>query len=403
LQVRAAGTVGDQTPNYTNRWSRPLKISRYITEHIEEILAAWDLFAQTLTPAATVMSRGALRDHARQMLLTIAEDIDNAQSDLGGANVSPDPNSERSARSAASIHGVLREDSGFTLVQLTAEFRALRARLLHAWLAEVVDFDATVTRDIVLFNDALDQALAESAVTFSERGNETRDRFLAILGHDLRTPLSAVSMAGQLLMLRPEDASRNVDIAQRVMRSAAMMTAMVNDLLEYSRTQLGGKMPFDPALSDMGDIAQEAVNNARLANPECELNLILQNELSGYFDAIRMQQVIMNLLANAAQYRTPGTAVAINVRGEDDVVTISVTNRGPLIPTDSLKTIFNALVQLPAGSEVAGRPSTSMGLGLFVAREIVLTHGGKIEATSSPDEGTLFLVTLPRARAHKAA
>ncbi len=374
-----------------------MRISRYITSHIEGILAEWDSFAQTMTPAATVMSRGALRDHARQMLVTIAEDIDTAQDEPGGVNVSPDPTSERFARSAAAIHGILREDSGFTLVQLTAEFRALRARLLRSWLAEVVEFDKTVTRDIVLFNDAVDQALADSAVTFTERGNETRDRFLAILGHDLRTPLSAISMSGQLLVLCPEDASKNVDIGQRLLRSAAMMTAMVNDLLEYSRTQLGGKMPFDPALSNMGEIAQGAVHDARLANPECELELVLQNDLSGYFDAVRMQQVIMNLLANAAQYRTPGTPVAIHVRGEDDVVTVSVANRGPLIPTDSLKTIFNALVQLPASSEVAGRLSTSMGLGLFVAREIVLIHGGKIEATSTLDQGTVFQVTIPRA------
>ena len=156
-------------------------------------------------------------------------------------------------------------------------------------------------------------------------------------------------------------------------------------------------MPFDPVLSNMGEIAQGAVNDARLANPDCELDIVLQNDLSGRFDAVRMQQVIMNLLANAAQYRTPGTPVALHVRGEDDVVTVSVTNRGPLIPADSMKTIFNALVQLPAGNEVVGSPSTSMGLGLFVAREIVLIHGGKIDATSTPDQGTVFLVTIPRA------
>ena len=180
-----------------------------------------------------------------KMLLTIVENIDTAQDDPEGGNVSLDPTSDRSARSAAALHGILREDSGFTLVQLTAEFRALRARVLQSWLAEVVELDETVTRDIVLFNDAVDQALAVSAVTFTERRDETRDRFLAILGHDLRTPLSAISMSGQLLMLCPEDASRNVDIGQRLLRSAAMMTAMVNDLLEYSRTQLGGKMPFE--------------------------------------------------------------------------------------------------------------------------------------------------------------
>ena len=89
--------------------------------------------------------------------------------------------------------------------------------------------------------------------------------------------------------------------------------------------------------------------------------------------------------------------MAVHVRGDDDVVTVSVSNRGTLIPTDSLKTIFDALVQLLAGSEVAGRFSTSKGLGLFVARETVLIHGGKIEATSTLDHGTVFQVTIPRA------
>jgi signal transduction histidine kinase len=378
------------------RWSRALKLSRYITDHTEDILYAWDEFAQTLEPAAASMTRSALRDHARQMLVTIAADIDTDQKESEGVEKSLGKAPDSSSSSAASIHGTLREDSGFTLVQLAAEFRALRASVLRLWLAEVVIFDKAVTRDIVRFNEAVDQALAESAVTFSERSSDTRDRFLAILGHDLRTPLSAISMAGQLLMRSPEDASKNLATGQRLRRSAAMMTAMVNDLLEYSRTQLGGKMPVARAAIDMGEIAQAAVQDARLANPECVFELELGTDLFGEFDAVRVQQVIMNLLANAAQYRQARTPVHVVLSGSDDSVSISVANEGVAIPPESLKTIFSAMVQLPVDGESASRPSTSMGLGLFVAREIAMAHEGSIDVTSTSKGGTAFVVTLPK-------
>lgn len=373
-----------------------MKLSTYINANSEQILTAWDSFAETLFPAAMGMTRQSLRDHAKQMLLAIAIDIDTPQNEIEGLEKSLGHATDKFPTSAASIHGTLRENSGFTLVQLTAEFRALRASVLRLWLAEIVVFDKDVTEDIVRFNEAVDQALAESAVTFSDRGSETRDRFLAILGHDLRTPLSAISMAGLLLTRLPDDASRNVATGQRLTRSAATMTAMVNDLLEYSRTQLGGKMPIAPRTCDMGEVAQAAVHDARLANPECVFELALGQNLVGEFDAVRMQQVIMNLLANAAQYRQANTAVHAALSGNHDSVCVSVSNEGTPIPPESLKTIFSAMVQLAVGEESAGRPSTSMGLGLFVAREIALAHGGSIDVASTAKGGTVFSVELPR-------
>lgn len=373
-----------------------MKLSTYINANSEQILTAWDSFAETLFPAAMGMTRQSLRDHAKQMLLAIAIDIDTPQNEIEGLEKSLGHATDKFPTSAASIHGTLRENSGFTLVQLTAEFRALRASVLRLWLAEIVVFDKDVTEDIVRFNEAVDQALAESAVTFSDRGSETRDRFLAILGHDLRTPLSAISMAGLLLTRLPDDASRNVATGQRLTRSAATMTAMVNDLLEYSRTQLGGKIPIAPRTCDMGEVAQAAVHDARLANPECVFELALGQNLVGEFDAVRMQQVIMNLLANAAQYRQANTAVHAALSGNHDSVCVSVSNEGTPIPPESLKTIFSAMVQLAVGEESAGRPSTSMGLGLFVAREIALAHGGSIDVASTAKGGTVFSVELPR-------
>ena len=373
-----------------------MKLSRYIDEQSETILAEWEDFAQTLTPASSSMSRRALRDHALQMLRAIALDIDTSQNHTEELEKSKGNAPNQFPNSAASIHGTLREDSGFTLVQLTAEFRALRASVLRLWLAQVTDFTKEVTEDIIRFNEAVDQALAESAVTFSERSTETRDRFLAILGHDLRTPLSAISMAGELLIRSPEDASRNLETGKRLRRSAATMAAMVNDLLEYSRTQLGGKMPISTNLCDMAEIAQAAVHDARMANPDCTFDLELGSDLLGEFDAVKLQQVVMNLLANAAQYRQSGTIVRMTVAPNDSSVAISVTNQGTPIPPEALNTIFSAMVQLPLDDENANRPSTSMGLGLFVAREISMAHGGAIAVTSTLENGTCFDVTIPR-------
>ncbi|MFS2032409.1 sensor histidine kinase [Polaromonas sp. CT11-55] len=372
-----------------------MKLSQFLTDRVEDILAEWEAFAKTLGPAAALMSSAALRDHASQMIKAIALDIDSLQSDAQQTAKSQGDAPLKFPNSAASMHGTLRDVSGFSLVQLTAEFRALRASVLRLWLPHVRAFTEEVHEDLMRFNEAVDQALAESAVTFSEHNEKTRERFLAILGHDLRTPLSAISLTGALLA-RSTSVEGNAAMGKRLVRSAATMSTMVNDLLEYSRSQLGGKMPMAPSPSDMGDIAQAALHDAASAHPDCAFEFHSDGDLSGVFDDVRLQQVIVNLLTNAAQYRARGTAVTLNVEGEQDEVAITVTNRGPAIPAEALKTIFSAMVQLPVDGEQPGRPRTSLGLGLFIARETTLAHGGTIEVSSNDVDGTTFTVRIPR-------
>ena len=373
-----------------------MKLSRFLTERAEDILVEWEAFAKSLEPAAGLMTREALRDHAHQMLKAIALDIESLQSKAEQIAKSHGDGSAEFANDAASIHGTLREVSGFSLVQLTAEFRALRASVLRLWLPSISEFNEEVHKELVRFNEAVDQALAESAVTFFEQNNQTRERFLAILGHDLRTPLAAISMTGSLLE-RSKSSDGNAVTGKRLRRSAATMSTMVNDLLEYARTQLGGKMPTAPAPADMGDIAQAALDDAALAYPDCVFDLHLRGDLTGVFDAVRLQQVVVNLLANAAQYRAKETNVVLGVAGELDDVVLSVTNFGPAIPAESLRTIFSAMVQLPVEGEQPGRPRTSLGLGLFIARETALAHGGSIHVSSTDTSGTTFMVRIPRA------
>lgn len=374
-----------------------MKLDRFILDNMEAILHEWEAFAMTLAPAAGKMTRLALRDHARQILLAIVLDIETAQDPAQQMAKSHGkaPDTEE-GQSAASVHGALRQASDFSLLQLSAEFRALRASVLRLWLPHVKEMTASSTDDMVRFNEAIDQALAESVVTYSARADHMRELFLAILGHDLRAPLSSMSMAGDLMLRLQLDPGQVQDTGKRIKRGARMMSKMVEDLIGYTRTQLGAGMPTELARVDLGDIVRAAVEDAGATHPEARFALELDGDLAGQFDSVRLQQLLTNLLVNAAQYGTDAAPVRVVATGDAGQVQLKVINDGPVIPPESLESIFSPLIQLPAGDDVT-RPRTSLGLGLFVAREIALAHGGGINAASSAEGGTVFSVALPRA------
>ena len=148
--------------------------------------------------------------------------------------------------------------------------------------------------------------------------------------------------------------------------------------------------------ADLGDICRGAREDVAIAHPDCRFELELSGDLRGQFDAGRLQQLLLNLLNNAVQYRGPGEPVTLIAEGTRDGTLIKVHNTGPVIPPSALGAIFDPLVQLAVAPDAQGRPSTSMGLGLFIARDIASAHGGSIKAHSSAEEGTVFQVTLPR-------
>lgn len=376
-----------------------MKLSTFITAHLEKILLEWDAFARTLFPTSPTPPQHLLRDHAKEILQAIAIDLETHQTAKEQTEKSQGQTDDKvNKESPAAIHGTLRQASGFTLTQLTAEYRALRATVFRLWTPHMQPWQESAT-DMMRFNEALDQALAKSVVTYSENADRTRDTFLAILGHDLRSPLFTMKLAGSYLVRPAIGTEGTQQMGARVARSAANMTAMVRDLLEYARTQLGGEIPLTRLPGNMADVCQAALDDAQAGYPDCPFELQASGDLSGFFDSARLQQLFSNLLNNAAQYRDDTRAVAIAALGEADSITVQVCNHGPVIPAQSLQAIFDPLVQLSANaSEQQGAPSSSLGLGLFIAREITSAHGGTITATSNEESGTVFTVKLPRAQ-----
>lgn len=373
-----------------------MKLSSFITTHMETILADWDKFARTLGPAATSMTDLALRDHAKQILQAVAIDIESKQN--AGQQSDKSKGWQQDERdSAASLHGVIRQEDGFTMIQMVAEYRALRATVLRLWLPYVEQVTDATTSDMLRFNEAIDQAVAESTARYTEQAARTRNTFLAILGHDLRTPLAAMAMAGNYLTAPSVGTSKTAEVGERVKRSAAAMSSMVNDLLEYARTQLGSGIPITRDETDVQAVCKAAISEVEIAHPECQFELNVLGSLTGRFDFPRLRQALINLLANAVQYRSKEHPVRISASEEGDTIIIQVQNQGPVIPPGSLEAIFNPLVQLTGEGQQEGRPSTSLGLGLFIAREISEAHEGTIWAESNENSGTVFTIRLPRA------
>lgn len=373
-----------------------MDISHFISRNMEQILTEWEGFAATFGAVTDKMSSDDLRDHAKQILEFVIKDIQTAEtpdqqhSKSRGFSVKPTCDD-----SASSMHGRLRYASGFTLLQLIAEYRALRASVLKLWRDSCVDVSLDSIDDITRFNEAIDQSLAEAAVAYSDRLNETRETFIAILGHDLRSPLAATLTAGNYLSRPGAFDEHTALIGVRIKRSASSMNSMVNDLLGLARTQLGGGIPIQRTLCDLLEMGQWAIDDASASHPRAEFRLHARGELIGMFDEERLRQLLTNLANNAAQYGTPGKPIIVELAGEEDRVLISVRNEGPVIPEDALPKLFDSLVQLPEHQDHI-RPRTSLGLGLFIAKQIAIAHGGEIGVSSDPVAGTVFTVEVPR-------
>ncbi|MCX4220808.1 HAMP domain-containing histidine kinase [Pseudomonas sp. MCal1] len=373
-----------------------MRLSEFIRQHADHIVEEWEQFARTISPAADTMDQAALRDHAKAILLAAARDMDTTQTareQIAKAK-GEGPEKTPSLDEAGASHGELRHAVGFDLVQMTSEFRHLRACVIRLWANSLETPDMAYFQDMIRFNEAIDEALAESTAAYAEQVNRSRDIFLAILGHDLRAPLQAVSMSTELLMRKTALEGDALSCALSIKQGARHMAAMVSDLLELVRSRLGKSLPIEPAPMDLADAARAAIAEACAGNPQSDPTLIIEGDTRGVWDSGRLAQLLQNLIGNALQYGTHPRDLIVTLKGEGDVVSLTVHNHGEPISEEAIGTIFDPLVR--SSNEELGQASTSLGLGLFIVKEVVTAHGGTIEVSSSEAEGTLFSVMLPR-------
>lgn len=367
-------------------------LAAFIRANTERIMLEWEAFAREL-PAGGSMDIEALRDHAKEMLEAIATDLETRQSEQSRSEKSKGKGATRRATpTAAMSHGAGRAESGFDIGHMMAEFRALRATVIRLWTAEVGTAESEALDDVVRFSEAIDQAIAESITRFTEDLGTSKERFLAILAHDLRTPLSAVMTSTSFMLETGELPEPHLTLVKRINSSSRRMNQMVLDLLDFTRTRFGDSIPIVPEAMDARPLVHDAVSEVSAQYPDSSLRVETTGDLRGEWDCDRLTQALTNLIANAVQHGRPRAPIHVEARGAPHEIRISVRNEGPPIPKDQIAHLFQAM-KVSRGSGVRDR--RHLGLGLYIVDKIVSAHGGTIEVTSG-EEGTTFSVRLPK-------
>jgi signal transduction histidine kinase len=374
-----------------------VRLADFITTNTDAILADWVEFARTCGPAGRTMDLDGLRDHALEMLRTIVVDLGTPQTETERADKSKgiSETGDVGPDTPAEVHGAGRADTGFTVGEMVSEYRALRASVIRLWTRVNGTLTGADLEDLMRFNEAIDQALAESITRYTDDLDHSKEMFLAVLGHDLRTPLGAIAMSAQFMLDTGDLEEPHHTLSTRIVRSSKRMNRMVGDLLDFTRSRLGSGLPIVRARMDLAKEATHAVDETAAAHPESVLHLDTSGDSYGNWDCARVGQVLANLLGNAVQHGSPKTIIGVTVLGEVDDVVLRVHNWGPAIPASRLPKLFNPFKRLESG-EASARNPTSLGLGLYIAERIVTAHGGAIEVTSSDHAGTAVTVRLPR-------
>jgi signal transduction histidine kinase len=371
-----------------------MRLADFIQRDLEAILIQWEAFAATLLPAAADMDSQALRDHAEQILRAVCKDLETSQNDeqreLKSKGLAAGPIDARNT--AAETHALLRARGGFDVNQMSSEYRALRASVLHLWAKACEPSDIFVP-DMLRFNEAIDQAVAESVAFFNAQIEKERNLLLGMLGHDMRGPLQVIQLTARYLS-KANAATDVLTAAARLLKSSASLKVLLDDLLDFNRTKLGLGITISPVPVDLVEAFSAEIEQLRVAHPGRSIGLEANGDVSGVWDSNRLNQLLGNLVVNAIKYGAFSSPVRIVLEGLPAEVRFAVHNHGPKIEQSMLAQMFEPLKRGSDNQFVSGSEG-SFGLGLYIAREIAMAHHGDISAKSDENE-TVFTVRLPR-------
>ncbi len=215
---------------------------------------------------------------------------------------------------------------------------------------------------------------------------ELRETFLGIVGHDLRNPLGTIVMTAEMLRLSSHlDARERLGVS-RIVASSKRMSQMIRELLDFTRIRLGGGFPIEPRPADLCELCRNVTEELGPA-----VRLEAEGDVTGNWDPERFEEALSNIAGNAVEHASAGTAVVVKVRAEGEEAVVEIMNQGDPIPPDLLPVIFEPFRQATRGRSTKG----NLGLGLYIAKQIVLAFGGSLDGRSAGGT-TTFVMRLPR-------
>ena len=372
-----------------------MRLSDFLRANEEQILLAWDEFAATVVHDGKALDQKALRDHAAQSLRTIADDLARPQSDAEQVAKGRGEGQHAAGPTAAETHADYRMMDGFAIDAMITEYRALRASVLKIRAsAGGGEFQSEELRDLTRFNEAIDQAIAESVARYTDQTRRSTELFIGILGHDIRNPVGTIVMAAELLV---RSGQIGAPAAAPIINSAMRINSIIEQVVDFTRAQADGVMPVSRVAGDLAAQIFKVVQETQVRYPDRTLRLETSGSFEGSWDEGRIGQLLSNLLGNAFLYGSREGSVTVKMWSAPGDVSFSVHNEGVPIPEDDLLRIFQPMARGSVnGRGGERREPTGLGLGLYICREIVLAHGGTLTVRSDAANGTTFAVTLAR-------
>lgn len=236
---------------------------------------------------------------------------------------------------------------------------------------------------------ALKQAQAElsEAYAIAQRRALFAEQMVAIVSHDLKNPLTAIRMASDFLS-RGERTAKERQLLGHIGQSSERAQRMIADLLDFTQARVGQGITIKAAPLDLHGVTRRAVDELRVAFPNAILDHYVEGRGVANLDADRVQQIIGNLVANSVAYGDLQRPISITSRLGSDLCEVSVHNHGAVIPPALLLGLFEPMTRgTDQGSDVR-----SVGLGLYIVRELARVHGGDVAVTSTAQDGTTFSV-----------
>ena len=297
--------------------------------------------------------------------------------------------------SASEIHAALRMAGGFDIKQMVSEIRALRASIVRLW-GGANPGASLETACITRFNEAIDQIMSETVAYYTAVVQRTQDLFVGVVGHDLRNPLHSITGCVDLLRRAGPLNERQSMLCDLAGESSGRMITMLDDLVDLTRARLSVGLAIITAPMDAAFVVQQIAQEMRAGHPASTIEVDVSGEATVNWDKARFGQVVSNLLGNAVQYSFPGTRILLTLDATSDaMVTLCVHNFGPPISSDKLATLFDPLTRGRSEWSQSAQ-GVNLGLGLFIANDIVTAHRGTLRVTSTEEAGTTFTAVLPR-------
>lgn len=355
-------------------------LTNFIREQREAIVREW-LSGAARLPSAHGVAPPSLKDHVPAILDRLADAIDRR--DQG----------PRPLEDLPEQHAILRFHEGYDLRQVVAEYRLLR-HVITALYTEYGDLSVDSRpkmEPLTVMHEAVDRAISEAVDQYAVERDRVRDRFIAILGHDLRDPLNTILFTAKAQLARSDELDgATVKAAARTENAASRMERMIADLLDFARGRLGGGFTVVPTSFDARVLVSHSVQDIAHSHPDRNVQCAVEHASGNFeveWDSDRIAQVMANLANNALLHGHDPVSVSMTDNGGE--IAIAVSNGGE-IPRDVLPRLFDPFVT----DEPNARPH-GLGLGLYIVQQIAQAHGGTVRAESL-DGVTTMTVTLPR-------